>query len=367
MERIATPVADFPRRVIVLMGGPSGEHGVSLDSGRQVLEHLDPAKYLVKPVTISLDGHWYVPHGYLPPRDALALLGESGQPEDAVVVADARAIVSDGKDRPDVVFIAMHGPFGEDGTIQGVLEVAGLPYTGSGVAASSLAMDKPRAQALCQAHGLRTPPALVVRETEWRADADGWRAQAAGLIGYPAVCKPAGMGSSVALTMLTDGAGLDAALEAVFAVDPVAMLEPRVPGRELTCGVLADAQGAPVPLPVTEIKPKLADHFDYASKYTPGGSDEITPADLDAATTARVQAAAVRAHQVLGCEGMSRTDFMLDGETLWLLETNTIPGLTGTSLLPQEAAAAGITFGAMLDGLLDDALRRHQSRKRPQP
>ncbi len=347
------------------MGGPSGEHGVSLNSGRQVLEHLDPAKYLVKPVTISLEGQWHVPQGYLSPSAALAQLGESGQPADALVTADPRVLTAGSDEQPDVVFIAMHGPFGEDGTIQGVLEVAGLPYTGSGVAASSLAMDKPRAQALCAAHGLRVPPAVVIRESDWRADPATWRARAEALVGYPAVCKPAALGSSVALTMLDDSSGLEAGLEAVFAVDPVAMLEPRLPGIELTCGVLVDEAGAPFALPVTEIVPKLADHFDYASKYTPGGAEEITPARIDGAATARVQAAALRAHAILGCEGMSRSDFFLDGDTLWLLETNTIPGLTATSLMPQEAAAMGISFGAMLDGLIDDALRRHHARKRP--
>lgn len=348
------------------MGGPSGEHGVSLNSGRQVLQHLDPKKYLVKAVTISLEGHWCVPQGYLPPAAALAQLGEGGQPAGAVVARDPGGITTAGDERPDVVFIAMHGPFGEDGTIQGVLEAAGLAYTGSGVAASSLAIDKPRAQALCAAHGLRTPPALVVREAEWRADPAASRARAAALIGYPAVCKPAGLGSSVALTMLEDAGGLGDALETVYAVDPVAMVEARVPGTELTCGVLVDAAGRPFPLPVTEIVPKLGDHFDYASKYTPGGAEEITPARVDAATTARVQAAALRAHAVLGCDGMSRSDFILDGDILWLLETNTIPGLTATSLLPQEAEVAGLGFSGMLDGLIEDALRRHRARKPPQ-
>lgn len=354
------------RRVVVLMGGPSGEHGVSLNSGRQVLQHLDPAKYDVKPVTISLDGQWHVPDGYLPPAQAVALLGESDAPPGALQPGGARALTDAVDERPDVVFIAMHGPFGEDGTIQGLLQTVGLPYTGSGVAASGLAMDKPRAKAMYAAHGLRTPPWLTVREAAWRADPDGWAARAAALIGYPAVCKPAELGSSVALTMLAGPEDLAAALEAAFAYDAIAMLEPRVPGLELTGGVLDDADGRPEALPLTAIVPKLGDHFDYASKYTPGGAEEITPAPVDAATTARTQAAAVRAHCILGCAGMSRTDFILDDAgTLWVLETNTIPGLTATSLLPQEAEAAGIGFGGMLDRLIADALRRHRARKAP--
>lgn len=356
-------MSEGPCRVVVLMGGPSGEHGVSLDSGRQVLQHLDPQRYVVKPVTISLEGHWHVPEGYLPPGVALELLGEGGEPSGALVQAGPRMLTEQAADRPDVVFIAMHGPFGEDGTVQGLLETLDLPYVGSGVAASALAIDKPRTKMLYAANGLRTPECLTIHEADWRRDPAAWTARATALIGFPAVCKPATLGSSVALTMVDGPDGLDGALETAFAMDPVAMLEVRVGGMELTCGVLDDAEGVPRALPVTQIVPRLGEYFDYASKYTPGGAEEITPAQIDTAVTARVQHAAVRAHTVLGCAGMSRSDFFVDDGVLWILETNTIPGLTATSLLPQEAAAAGMSFGGMLDGLIADALRRYRARK----
>jgi len=355
------------QRVIVLMGGPSGEHGVSLNSGREVLAHLDPEKYDVKPVTIALDGQWHMPIGYVNPKEALKLLGEGGEPSGALVKAGEHALDNAG-DRPDVVFIALHGPYGEDGRVQALLELLDMPYTGSGVAASSLAMDKPRAKALYRAHGLRTPPDVVIHEREWKEDPRACLERIADTIHMPCVCKPAQLGSSVALHMVDTPDRIAPALADIFEVADPAMIEPRLEGVELTCGILSNEEGRPEALPVTAIRPKLSDHFDYASKYTPGGAEEVTPAPISESLTHTVQALALQAHEILGCEGMSRTDFILDrDERLWLLETNTIPGLTQTSLLPQEAVAAGLGFSGMLDRLIADAARRHALKKRPQP
>lgn len=344
--------------VAVLMGGPSPERDVSLHSGRQIAAALDPARYEVLPVEVRPDGHWV-----LASRASAPLPVPAAPPEETGRVLAVRP-ESIGIDRVmrqgriDVVLIAMHGPYGEDGTVQGLLELAGVPYTGSGVLASALAMDKLRSRQLFAFNDI-TVPATVPLTTE-RVAAD-WAAvsdEVATALGYPCVVKPNALGSSIGVTIVRDAGGLRAALDAAFVYGEQALVEEYIVGTEITGPVLEDpATGRPRPLPLIEIVPRR-EFFTYEAKYTPGASEEVCPARLSPPVAARAQALAVRAHEVLGCRDMSRVDMFVRGEQVIVLEVNTIPGMTGVSLLPQAARAAGIDFPALLDGLIACARRR---------
>lgn len=322
-------------RVAVLMGGPSSEHDVSLRSGSQVLAALEP-EFSV-PVVIGKNGVWS--------------LGGEAQPSVGRALDELRA-------RADVVFIAMHGPFGEDGTVQGMLTALGMPFVGSGVAASGLAMDKVRAKQIYVATGLPTPEFAVFRA--WTHSEAAVR-EAAARLGERWVVKPSCNGSSFGVSFPKSVDALVAAVSELVGQGNEVLVERFVKGTELTCGVLEDAEASTIrALPVTEIVPTAKyEFFDYEAKYTPGATDEITPARIPDALRDRVQALALAAHEALGCRDMSRTDVMIapDGAPL-LLETNTIPGFTAQSLLPQAAQAAGLDFPALVDRLVRNAVHR---------
>lgn len=352
--RIESPTQ--PLRVVVLMGGPSAEHDVSLASARQVIRALDPARYDVQPLLITRERAWmelpvaqFLLHARPPGVQHLVLDTCSGDGSGAV------------RTGTDVAFIAVHGEFGEDGTIQSILEAAGIPYTGSGVLASALAFDKPRASMVLRDAELRVPEFSVLEANaspEQRVVAAGAAVAACGL---PLVVKPANRGSSVGVTIARTTEAIDPAIVHAFGFSNTVMLQRFVAGTEITCGIM-EMDGRETALPPTEIVPRTGAFFDYTAKYTPGASEEITPARLPPETIQRVQDAALRAHRSLGCAGFSRTDMILapDG-TLFVLELNTIPGMTETSLLPQAAAAAGITFPQLLDHIITAALRHSWS------
>ena len=324
-------------RIAVLMGGPSAEHDVSRESGQQVYEALPPDERMA--VVIGHDGVWRI--------------DEEASPSLGVALDRLTR-------EADVVFIALHGSFGEDGKVQGLLESFGLAYTGSGVAASALAMDKLRTKLMYRASNLPTPDFAVVRDVTDPSAVAAALDDAAAHLGLPMVVKPNESGSSFGVSLPGDFNSLTEAVGALGQEGQVALLERLVDGRELTCGVL-DVTGHPEALPVTEIIPsKEHDFFDYTAKYTPGATDEITPASIPDSLRKVVQSHAVKAHQVLGCRDMSRTDFVVDaaGEPL-LLETNTIPGFTKTSLLPQAAAASGLDFPRLVELLVKAAHHRH--------
>ena len=347
-------------RVAVLMGGPSPERDVSLGSGRLIMAALDQRRYEVLPVEVMRDGHWVLTRGA-----AQALSVGEHEPH-APGGALARLPRPDpiGIDRVmaqgpiDVAVIAMHGPYGEDGTVQGLLELAGVPYTGSGVLASALAMDKLRSRQLCAFNDIPVPATIAV--TRRRAD-DEWETLAAEVVstlGYPCVAKPNGLGSSIGVTIVRGPDGLRSGLERALEFGELALVEEYITGTEITGPVLDDPEtGRAAALPLIEIVPKR-EFFTYEAKYTPGASEEICPARLSAEMTARAQALAVRVHEVLGCRDMSRVDMFVRGGQVIVLEVNTIPGMTETSLLPQAARAAGISFPALLDRLIAGALRR---------
>jgi len=300
--------------ILVLMGGPSREREVSRVSGEAVAEGLAACGHRVRRADIS-------------PIDTGALDG----------------------DRPDVVFIALHGAFGEDGQVQRLCEARGLAYVGSGPHASELAMDKAAAKALYRKAGLLTPDWAVIADY----DAADRRAEAVAAVGMPCVTKPIDGGSSMDVAIPADAAARDAALAELLDTYTRALIERFVGGRELTVGILGET-----PLPVIEIRPRRG-FYDYQAKYADDATAYVFDHGLDAAAVASLQAAALTAHRVLGCRDMSRSDFLLDeAGRAWLLETNTIPGFTGHSLLPKAAAEVGISFPALCEELVSMALGR---------
>jgi D-alanine-D-alanine ligase len=309
-------------RVGVLMGGPSPEHEVSMASGRRVLEAVNPERYEAVPLAVPRSGVWF------PPLDL------------------------------DVAFIAMHGPYGEDGSIQGLLEFAGVPYTGSGVLASALAMDKRRSRQLFGFNGIPTPGYLAVARAEIAFRESSLASEIRSALGFPCVVKPNAQGSSIGVTIVRDAETLGPALDVAFGYGDAVLIEECLHGTEITFGILDDPErGEPAALPAVEIIPRR-EFFDYEAKYTPGASEEICPARLPMGQVWRAQTAALRAYRTLGCRDVARVDLFVREADVVVLEVNTIPGLTEGSLLPRAAGVAGIEFPMLVDRLLQAALRR---------
>jgi D-alanine-D-alanine ligase len=315
--------------ILVLTGGPSSEHEVSLRTAQMILKNLDPRKYKASLAIIQKNGKWRFHPG-----------------EKSLQMGDAIKRIA--LSHFDLAFIAMHGLFGEDGRIQAVLDWAGIPYVGSGVASSAMAMNKEISNVLYEVNGLRVPHYVVLNRRP-KTNISG--------IGFPLVVKPVNGGSSVGISIVKTKKELNKAISAALKEDDRVMLQEYIKGREFTCGVLEGRDGKPFALPPTEIIPKVSSFFDYRAKYKVGGSSEITPARLSKAMLKELQQLALKAHTILGCKGMSRSDFILKRSVFYILETNTIPGMTETSLLPQAAKVAGIDFPALLDLMINSGLR----------
>lgn len=367
-------------RVAVLSGGPSGEHEVSLESGRQVVDALDPDRYLALSVLISPHGNWQIgrPQNGGPESGDPAILtaGSAIVPPSATSTSPIDSLrhgISLLQElSPDVVFIALHGEGGEDGVVQGLLDLTGLPYTGSGVRSSAVAFDKRLTKAILREAGVPVPPHLeLLREELHHPGSDG-RQRIREKIGIPCVVKIPDSGSSIGVHPVASEEDLLPALEDALARRPRCLVEPYLRGTELTVGVLGNSAGegadAPHPLSVTEIVPRESTFFDYHAKYTPGASLERTPAQIDGPTTRRVQELGLRSHHALGCDGATRTDLILTDHGPVVLEINTIPGLTANSLLPQGAKAEGISFPELVERMIHLArVRQPQAAAVPGP
>lgn len=344
----------MPLRLAVLMGGPSREHPISLASARVVLAALDPEKYAILPFLMGRDRSWRVPEEPLVgPFDLEALVGTSPRPLGQALELLAGC---------DVAFPVMHGDYGEDGRIQGLLDCLGVPYVGSGVGASALAIDKIHTKILLDHAGLDHAPYRVVRRDQARDASllDGLVAD----LGPRLVVKSPTLGSSHGVFLVEDRDSLADALEQVLADEERCLVEVWLSGREVTCAVLEDPGGGPLlALPPTEILPPEGRSFDFEAKYTPGMTREVTPPeDMPGEWIERIQTSAVRIHEVLGLAGLSRADMMLDAEgRATLLEVNTMPGMTETSLLPQAARCAGLELPQLLDRLIATAARDRHS------
>ncbi len=332
-------------KVAVLMGGSSSEHNVSLNTGQNVIDNLDKSKYEPVAVKISKIGKWFLNGKLTNQSDAL-----TGH---------------------DIVFNALHGTFGEDGKIQALLEHAGIKYTGSGIAGSAIAMDKFHSREIFKLAGLNTPKTMKLKRGEnYIARLNFFINK---IVKLPVVVKPCSNGSSVGVQIVEDIKKMEKAIAEAFKLDKFVLVEEFIKGRELTCGVLDPALedkggarnfstltiGSVTALPVTEIIPvKNHKFFNYDAKYKTGHSNEITPAPLDDVLTKKAQDIAIRTHQILGCSGYSRTDIILKqgNGTMYVLETNTLPGLTKNSLLPKAAQTAGLSITQLLDHIITASL-----------
>jgi D-alanine-D-alanine ligase len=364
-------------RLALLYGGRSAEHQVSVVSARSVIEALDPERFEVVPVGITRDGSWVLPDvppaelvapdGGLPEVDAAgtalalrpeqrsAALTEAGSPVGGPPVPSRIGEV-------DVVFPILHGPYGEDGTVQGLFELADLPYVGAGVLASALAMDKAMAKVVFAQAGLPQVPFLLVRERDWRADPDRVAAEVAERFTFPVFVKPSRLGSSIGITKVKIPADLPAALEAAYAHDAKALIEQGVAARELECGVLGNDR--PETSLVGEVVPGN-EFYDFEAKYLDESLQLLIPAPVPDRVAARVRELAVSAFTALDCEGFARVDFFYQeasGEVL-LNEVNTIPGFTPKSVFPLLWSASGLPYPDLVARLVELAVERHAAKK----
>jgi len=352
-------------RVAVVFGGRSTEHSISCVSAASVLAALDPEVYEVVPVGITPKGAWVLPAGdpaaarldagSLPTVEAGAAVMLPGDPTAGglvVVEPGAGATVLRGV---DVVFPVLHGPYGEDGTVQGLLEMAGVPYVGSGVLGSAVSMDKEFTKKLLAAEGLPVGPYAVLRPGQDLPDAERQR------LGLPVFVKPARGGSSIGISRVTDWADLPAALAAARETDPKVLVEAAIPGREIECGVLEGRGGAAPEASVPAEIRLVGGHewYDFDAKYLDDACEFDVPAVLEPAVAERLRAAAVAAFTALDCAGLARVDFFVGpaGE-LVVNEVNTMPGFTPISMFPRAWAATGIDYPDLLSRLIDTALER---------
>jgi D-alanine-D-alanine ligase len=315
--------------VAVIYGGRSGEHEVSIVSAKAILAAIDREKYDVVEYFIDRDGKWS-PQPILPEPGA--------HPE------------------IDVVFPVLHGTFGEDGTVQGLLELAGLPYVGAGVLASAVAMDKEMTKHVCSAHGLPVVEHVILRRGHFSAS------EGCGGLPFPVFVKPANLGSSVGISKAHDREQLEAAIKLAGQYDSKVIVERGIAGRELECAVLGNEDPA-ASLPC-EILPSR-EFYDYEDKYLAGRAETKVPADLPAAKTEELRRLAVECYRAVECEGMGRVDFLLETATdrLYINEINTIPGFTSISMYPKMWEHSGISFSALIDRLIGLALERSERRK----
>ncbi len=382
-------------RVAILMGGTSAEREVSLSTGASVIEHFDRNKYEIIPVEINKEGRWIAlpdPKKQLPLKEQKLVknqkldkdqneistepflaeeidVKESERIKDKYINSEFKLsekanpililndkdkkIIKDFKSAADVVFIALHGPQGEDGKFQALLNLLDIPYTGSGVMASALGMNKLLSKRLFTQVGILVPKYIDINLRDWQKNREKQISRIKDEIEFLAVIKPVGQGSSVGVTIVKEEKYLEEAIELAFEYDPIVLVEKYIKGTEVACGILGNEN--PIALPPIEIVPKR-EFFDYTAKYTPSECDEICPARISKEMTKKVQKYALKAHNVLGCIGFSRVDLFISGDDVYVSEVNTIPGLTFASLYPKEAKAAGISFSELLDQLITLAL-----------
>ena len=360
MRPYCSVVASSERiRLVVLFGGASAEHDVSCISARHVLAAADRDRYDVVPIGITREGRWVTA------GDALATLGPGAgalpSPDDApasAAIEPLPAVSPTAVGQQVVVLPLLHGPMGEDGTVQGLLELAGVPYVGAGVAASALCMDKGLAKDVLAAHGLPQCRHLVARRP-----GPGFADEAAAALGWPVFVKPANLGSSVGVSKAHDAVELRVAVADALRFDEYVIVEEAVRGREIEVAVLGnDAPRASVP---GEIVPG-PEFYDYDDKYVSEGADLLIPAKLDDHEIVEVQELALAAYRALRVDGMARVDFFYEREGRgWLVnELNTIPGFTPISMYPKLWEASGISYGELVDELVRLALDRHDRRRR---
>ncbi len=316
-------------RVAVIYGGRSGEHEVSLNSAESIIAAMDPQRYEVQRIFITKEGRWQ-PRAISPEPDANPGI--------------------------DVVFPALHGTFGEDGTVQGLLELAGLPYVGAGVLASSVSMDKDVMKRLCKERGIPVVDHMVVTRGQYRSEDICTRLR------FPMFVKPANLGSSVGVSKAHNCEELKTALDLAGQFDRKIIVERGIEGREFECSVMGNDR--PVAAIPCEVLPSR-EFYDYEDKYLLNQARTVLPADLTAEQTAEVQRLAVECYSAVGCEGMARVDFLMETKTgqIYVNEINTVPGFTAISMFPKMWEASGVPYAQLIDRLIGLALERHRDRQ----
>ena len=345
-------------RLVVLFGGRSAEHEVSCTTAVNVLQALDPARYDVVPVGVTHDGRWVLAEEA---AKVLAAGGPAALPASLIAegpTVEPLATVGDEAPAQTVVLPLLHGPFGEDGTVQGLLELADVPYVGSGVLGSAAAMDKVTAKRLVEQAGLPQARWLGIRD--WDID-KGLAEAVESELGWPAFVKPSNMGSSIGVVKVHDRSEFDAALGVALAYDEWVVIEEAVVGREIECGVLGD-HPPEASLP-GEVRPER-EFYDYSDKYVSSGAELLVPAPLTDAETAEVRGLAVAGFQAVRAEAMARVDFFFEegGRRFLLNEVNTIPGFTPISMYPKMWEASGVPYAELIDRLVQMAVDRHARR-----
>jgi len=359
-----TPDKKKRLRVGVLFGGRSGEHEVSLASAGSVIRGLDPDKYEPIPIGITKDGHWLVGEGaakLLPDilKSGRRVMLTADPTEAAIVPLDRGA----GAQRFDVIFPVMHGTFGEDGTIQGMLELADLPFVGAGVLGSAIGMDKDVSKRLCEAAGIPVVPWITVHRRRWEKEPAAVQAEIEGKFPYPVFVKPATLGSSVGMSKVHNPEELAPALDLACEYGMKILVEMAVNAREIEVAVLGNSD------PRASVPGEIVPHrefYDYTAKYLEDGTQLLIPADLKSAQVKRTQTLAIEAFQTLELSGMARVDFFLEKKSskLYLNEVNTIPGFTSISMYPKLWEASGISFRELIDKLIELALEMHREKAR---
>ncbi|MBI4442977.1 MAG: D-alanine--D-alanine ligase [Acidobacteria bacterium] len=361
-------------RVGILFGGRSAEHEISLQSAANVIAAADPEKYEVVPIAITKEGRWRV--GVLPPgasarkgllekisAEGMEVIpaASPGEPGPLVPVAKSGGASRLGK--LDVIFPVLHGTFGEDGTVQGLLELAGIPYVGAGVLGSAAGMDKDVMKRLFRERGLPIVPYVIARRLDREHDLAGVCRAVEKKFRYPVFIKPANLGSSVGIGKARNRKELKAALEAASRYDRKILVERAIAGREIECSVLGNDD--PIASVPGEIVPGR-EFYDYAAKYLEDTSELIVPAPLRSHQVKRVQRLAVQAFQSIECAGMARVDFFLEKKTsrFYVNEINTIPGFTAISMYPRMWQASGLSYARLIDRLIELALERHREKAR---
>ncbi|MFJ1937777.1 D-alanine--D-alanine ligase family protein [Kitasatospora sp. NPDC088160] len=367
------PSAAKPR-VALVFGGRSSEHGVSVVTAGSVLKAIDREKYEVLPIGITPEGRWAlvsdeparmaITDGRMPdvPGVAESVDGQVALP---IAPGDREVVLSEPGSTPkalgevDVVFPLLHGPWGEDGTLQGLLELSGVPYVGNGVLSSAVGMDKEFTKRILASHGLGVGRYTIVRPRDWESEAGRAAVrELAAELGLPLFVKPCRAGSSMGITKVKDLADLDAAIEEARRHDPKLIIEAGVSGREIECGVLETEDGPKASLPAEVLVGDGFDFYDFEAKYIDSSEVQI-PAKLDDEQTAEIRRQAVAAFDALGCEGLARVDFFLLEDGTWMVnEINTMPGFTPISAYPKMWEATGLSYPELIDRLLQAALRR---------
>jgi D-alanine-D-alanine ligase len=364
---------DKKLKIGLIFGGRSGEHEISLLSAQGVMGAIDQEKYEVVPIGITKEGRWLAAGD---PMKALST-GEAAESNPAALLAEPsqrglmrledreqeRALKAIQVSQIDVAFPILHGPYGEDGTVQGLLELAGIPYVGAGVLASAVGMDKVVFKDVVRAHGLPVPAYLAVKRREWEQEPDQTVARIEAEIGYPCFVKPANLGSSVGISKAHDRAELHQALSEAARYDRKLLVEAAIDAREIEVSVLGNDE--PIASVPGEILPSR-EFYDYAAKYLDAESELLIPAPIPPETAERVRELAVKAYLAIDCAGMARADFLLDRQTgeVYLNEVNTLPGFTPISMYPKLWEATGISYPELIDRLVQLALERHADKGR---